>query len=195
MPFVLRRPSADTLNIHEWALVWYDFSPKDFVREGTGDVELGKLRQDIAKAMVVMRKKLTEMVDSLIQDLTVDPNQLNEMKHSWQGMHFASLALLIAPQSFLMTLLTITSFQRHFLETLACYKYFKVYLPLKLSGNTNVLRADYSLMGTFTCSLQVAQEMHQLGVPVWLVRRPAGISKFMNVAMMNTAIQSFSQER
>jgi hypothetical protein len=36
-------------------------------------------------------------------------------------------------------------------------------------------------MGTFTCSLRVAQDMHQLGVPVWLVRRPVGISKNMNV--------------
>jgi len=98
-----------------------------------------------------------------------------------RGMHFASLALLIAPQSFLMTLLTITSFQRHFLETLACYTYFKVYVPLKLSGDTKVHRANYLLMGTFTCSLQVAQEMHQLRVPVWLIQRPAGISKFMNV--------------
>jgi len=43
LPFVLRRPPAHALEIHEWALAWYDFSPKDFVREGTGDIELGKL--------------------------------------------------------------------------------------------------------------------------------------------------------
>ena len=181
LPFVLRRPPAHTLDIHEWALAWYDFSPKDFVREGIGDVELGKLRQDIVEAMITMRKKLADMVDSLITDQNIDPNWLNEIKHTQQGMHFASLALSIAPQSFLMTLLTITSFQCHFLETLACYTYFKVYIPRKVSGNTNIYQANYSLMGSFTCSLQVAQEMHQLGVPVWLIRHPAGILKFMNI--------------
>ena len=181
LPFVLRRPPANTLDAHEYALAWYDFCPQDFVREGRGDVEIGKLRQDKVDAIIAMRKKLSNMVDSFVLDQNFDPNQLNEIRHSQRGMQFASLALFCAPQSFLMTLLTLTSFQRHFLETLACYTYLKVYLPRKLSGNTNVHRVDYSLMGTFTCSLQVAQEMHQLGVPVWLVRRPAGISKFMNV--------------
>ena len=121
--FVLRRPLAHTLEIHEWALAWYDFSPKYFVHEGMGDVELGRLQQDIAEAMIAMRKKLADIVDSFIIDQNLDPNQLNEMKHSQWGMHFTSLTLLIAPQSFLMTLLTQ-------------YTYF---FPMPFSGDPHVL--------------------------------------------------------
>ena len=40
---VLRRPPAHTLDAHEYALAWYDLHPQDFVHEGRGDVEIGKL--------------------------------------------------------------------------------------------------------------------------------------------------------
>ncbi len=119
------------------------------------------------------------MVDELVNEL--DCSQVNEMRHSQRGMLFASVILTFAPQDPLMTLLTVTSFQRHFLETLACYTYFKDFAPRRLTGNVDPHPVDLRLMGTFTCSLRVAQDMHQLGVPVWLVRRPVGISKNMNV--------------
>ena len=80
-----------------------------------------------------------------------------------------------------MTLLTATSFQQHFLETLACYTYLTKYLPCKLSGNFMIHPVDPSLMGTITSSLDVAIDLNQLGVPMCLVRPPEAISKLMNV--------------
>jgi len=179
MPFVFRRPSVDALDAHEYALAWYDLKQQDFQREGRGDVQVGKLRQDLIDGLKAMRLKLSDLVNLLVKEL--DPSQVNEMRHSQRGMWFASIALDIAAQDNLMTLLTFTSFQRHFLETLACYTYFKEFAPRRFTGNVDPHPVDLRLMGTFTCSLQVAQDMHQLGVPFWLVRRPVGISKNMNV--------------
>ena len=80
-----------------------------------------------------------------------------------------------------MTLLTATSFQRHFLETLACYTYFTKFYPRTLSNNLTNHPVDLSLMGTVTCSLNAAIQLNQLGVPVWLVSPPEAILKTMNV--------------
>jgi hypothetical protein len=179
MPFVFRRPPTEDLGAHEYALAWYDLKSEDFQREGRGDVEVGRLRQDLIDGFIAMRRKLSEKVDSLVKEL--DPSQVNEIRHSQRGMQFASICLNVAPQDRLMTLLTTTSFQRHFLETLACYTYFKEFVPRKLTGNVDPHAIDRRLMGALTCSLRVAQDMHQLGVPVWLVRRPVRISKYMNV--------------
>ena len=179
IPFVFRRPAPEDLATHEFALAWYDLKPRDFQLEGGGRVEVGKLRQDLIDGFMAIRLKLSKMVDFLVNEL--DPSQVNEMRHSQRGMQFASIALNVAPQNYLMTLLTTTSFQRHFLETLACYTYFKEFAPRRLTGSVDPHPVDQRLMGTFTCSLQVAQDMHQLGVPVWLLRQPASISRDMNV--------------
>jgi hypothetical protein len=184
LPFIPRKPPADVLKDHEYALAWYDPRPEDFRLEGRGEggeVEVGRFRQDLVDAFLVMRKKLSEKVDDLAHELKPQPGELNEMRHSQRGMIFASVILDCAPQNKIMTLLTATSFQRHFLETLACYTYFKDFVPRKFTGSVEPHPVDKRLMGTLTASLQVAQEMHQLGVPVWLIRRPFAISRFMNV--------------
>ena len=80
-----------------------------------------------------------------------------------------------------MMLLTTTSFQRHFLETLACYMYFTKFFPSTLSNVFTNHPVDLSLMGTITSSLDVAIQLNQLGAPVWLVHPPEAISKMMNI--------------
>jgi hypothetical protein len=181
MPFVLRKPSAEDLEGHEYALAWYDIRPKDFCKEEGPAVEVGVLRRDLVASFRAMRMALAQKVDELLAVGGLEEIQVREMRHSRRGMLFASVALECAPQNYLMTLLTATSFQRHFLETLACYTYLTKYLPRKLSDAFTIHPVDPSLMGTITSSLDVAMDLNQLGVPVWLVRPPEAISKTMNV--------------
>jgi len=182
MPFVTRRPNDEDLKGHEYALAWYDIRERDFCKEGgAGGVEVGRLRKDLVAGFTAMRKALTAQVDELVGRGDLQEIQIREMLHSRRGMHFAQVALDCAPQDYLMTLLTATSFQRHFLETLACYTYFTKFYPRTLSNDLTNHPVDLSLMGTVTCSLDAAIQLNQLGVPVWLVRPPEAISKTMNV--------------
>ena len=144
-------------------------------------MQVGMLRKDLVAAFSDIRKRLASKLDEVIAQGGWGEIQLREMRHSQRGMHFALVALQCAPQDFLMTLLTATSFQRHFLEALACHTYLMKYLPRKLSGDFGIHPVDPSLMGTITSRLDVAMELNQLGVPVWLVRPPEAISKSMNI--------------
>jgi len=181
MPFVTRKPSAEDLEGHEYALAWYDIKPQDFCKEEEAGANVGWLRKDLVASFTAMRKALSVKVDELVGRGGLQEIQLREMLHSQRSMHFAQVALDCAPQDYLMTLLTTTSFQRHFLETLACYTYFTKYFPRTLSNVFTNHPVDLSLMGTITSSLDVAIQLNQLGVPVWLVRPPEAISKTMNV--------------
>ena len=181
MPFMSRKPSAEELEGHKYALAWYNIKPQDFCKEQGAAVEVGVLRSDLVVDFIAMRKALSQKVDELAAVGGWDETQLREMRHSQRGMQFASIALECTPQDFLMMLLTTTSFQRHFLETLACYTYLTKYLPHKLSGDFTIHPVDPSLMGTITSSLDVVIDLNQLGVPMWLVRPPEAISKSMNV--------------
>ena len=181
MPFVTRKPSDEDLEGHEYALVWYDIRDQDFCKEGGAGVQVGRLRKDLVAGFTAMRKALSVKVDELVGRGGLQEIQLREMLHSQRGMHFAQVALDCAPQDYLMTLLTTTSFQRHFLETLACYTYFTKFFPRTLSNVFTNHPVDLSLMGTITSSLDVAIQLNQLGVPVWLVRPPEVILKTMNV--------------
>ena len=180
LPFVWRRPNAEDLPSHEYALAWYNIQPRDFKRE-LENVDRGFLKDELIEGFIAMRKVLHAKVMEFMDQATVEKVRYNEMKHSMRGMHFASLALKHAPQDYLMTLLTATSFQRHFLETLACYTYLSVYLPRLVDTGGHAV--DTTLMGTITTNLLIAQEMKDLGVPVWLVRRVDMISPTMNVCV------------
>ena len=180
LPFVRRRPNAEDLPNHEYALAWYNIQEHDFEREQE-NLDRGFLKDELIEGFIAMRKVLVAKVTEFMAQATVDSVRFNEMEHSMRGMHFASIALRHAAQDFLMTLLTTTSFQRHFLETLACYTYLSVYLPRRVDIGSHPV--DTTLMGTITADLLVAQEMKDLGVPVWLVRTLDKISPTMNVCV------------
>ncbi|KAF8961246.1 hypothetical protein BDZ97DRAFT_1588305, partial [Flammula alnicola] len=78
-------------------------------------------------------------------------------------------------------LLTLTSFQRHFLECLACFEYITIYKqrPLNDSGEPHPL--NKGLIGAVTCHLEIANQLYYMGVPVWLVRPPGAIPYDMNI--------------
>ena len=182
MPFMMRRPNDEDLEGHEYVLAWYDIRERDFCKEGgAGGIEVGQLRKDLVAGFTAMRKALIVQVDELVGQGDLQEIQICEMLHSQRGMHFTQVALDCAPQDYLMMLLTATSFQCHFLETLACYMYFTKFYPRTLSNDLTNHPVDLSLMGTMTCSLDAAIQLNQLGIPVWLVRLPEAISKMMNV--------------
>ena len=132
-------------------------------------------------SFTAMRKALSWKVDEPVAQHGWEEIQLCKMLHSQCSMHFTSVALDCAPQDCLMTLLTTMSCQWDFLEMLACYTYLTKYFPRKLSGVFTNHLVDTSLMGTITSSLNVAIQLNQLSIPVWLVHPPEAISKLMNV--------------
>lgn len=97
------------------------------------------------------------------------PKELKELLFCERGMHHASIALLCAPQTYEGVLLTVTSFQRYFLETLACYEYLTYWedLPATCADEPRPLA---NVMGALTPELEVAIRLFDQGVPVWLVR-------------------------
>lgn len=190
LPFIQRRPSAEGLPNHEYALAWYNIQLHDFKKQ-QDNIDMGFLRDDLIEGFIAMRKVLHAKMTEFIAQATVEEIQYNEMNHSMRGMHFTSLILKHTLQDYLMTLLTMTLFQCHFLETLTCYTYLSVYLPRQL--DVNGYKVDPMLMGMITSNLLVAQEMKNLRVLVWLVQRSDMISPMMNVCT-EVALQGPSPE-
>jgi len=94
-------------------------------------------------------------------------------------MTFDWCALDCAPQTYTLTLLTFASFQRHFLEALACHDYFADW---SLRPATDKPRdIDLSIMGTITPHLEEAIRFYMQGVPVWLIRPPSQFPKDANI--------------
>ena len=97
MPFVSRKPSAEELEGHKYALAWYNIKPQDFCKEQGAAVEVGVLRSDLVADFIAMRKALSQKVDDLAAVGSWDKTQQREMRHSQCGMQFASIALECAP--------------------------------------------------------------------------------------------------
>lgn len=105
----------------------------------------------------------------LFPDSRFSSMDLVNLRHCLEAMRFAVIILECSPQTYQLTLLTITGFQRSYLEVLACYEYLTIFKDKPFSEHPEV---DTTLMGTVTFSLEVAQYMYSKGVPVWLVRSP-----------------------
>ena len=120
-----------------------------------------------------MRRKLyKEIMDfKKANPLNYSSNDFVDLLHCATGMLFASVALSCAPQSWNLTLLTVTSFQRYFLEALACFDYLRFFKRMIYDSETAPpVRND--LVGALTHQFEVAHNLYMQGVPVWLVRRP-----------------------
>ena len=183
LPFIRSKPSAGDLGTHPLHLIWYDIDrKKDFIQERGCLVEgYGRIREDLANSFVALRKELTSKVDKLNSDTRFPRERYREMNHCNRAMHFAALVLTFAPQSYMLTLLTVTLFQRAYLETLACYEFLTIWEEHKNSPSVTRRPVDTSIMGAFTCSPQIAEEFDQLGVPVWILRHVGTISRDMKI--------------
>ena len=124
LPYVRKKPTSENLANDPYALIWYSMSRRDFVPEqGSIRGGMGRLSSSLADSFATLRKEFMAKIKVEVISGKHTAEELKELKFCERGMHFASIALMCAPQSYEGILLTVTSFQRYFLETLACYKY------------------------------------------------------------------------
>lgn len=190
LPFVLRRPDPELLSTHEHHLAWYDMVDADFVRESGSIADVGRIRPDLVEQLIESRRQLSLNVDALVHRLGSDPIRFRDLRYAQRGMVLTSACLKVAAQSRFLTLLTVTSFQRHYLETLAWYDFFNKWEERLLSPDIHAV--DVSVMGAITADLKVAQNLYQLGVPVWLVRGPHQMSTTIKIRNVVSASSNFN---
>ena len=51
LPFILRRPPAESLATHKLRLIWYDMTDTDFVREVGTIADVGRIRPEMVKEL------------------------------------------------------------------------------------------------------------------------------------------------
>ena len=172
LPYVRKEPTPENLANDPYALVWYSMQRTDFVREpGSVLGGMGRLSSSLADSFATLRKDFMAKIKEEVLSGKHTAQELKELKFCECGMHFASIALICAPQSYEGVLLTVTSFQRYFLETLACYEYLTHWKQLE-ANQSNEPRVPAHVIGTLTTDIQLAIEFFDLGIPFWLVRHP-----------------------
>jgi len=168
LPYVRKKPQDDD----PYASIWYNVTHKDFVREtGSSIGGMGRLSESLASLWTKLRRDLMAKIKIEVASGKHSTQELKELLFCERGMQFASITLVCAPQTYEAILLTATSFQRYFLETLACYEYLTHWKDLPANPNDEP-RAVAHVIGTLTVEVEVAVELYDKGVPVWLVRRP-----------------------
>ena len=83
-------------------------------------------------------------------------------------------------------LLAVAEFQRAVLDIHAWIDFVDVYQPRLRPGPNGELEkhdANQDLMGAFTEKVAVAQQLHSMGIPVWLIQPSFRILPTMNVNM------------
>lgn len=185
LPFIRVKPSQSQPP-HPLALIWYDLQHRDFVPEENSVAGLVRLRGDIVDKFIYLRQELSIKVNALVHSRGGDPARFRDIRHTQRGMINTSVCLRCAPQSPYMTLLTATSFQRYYLETLA-WEFYDKWDSQMVSPPEDV-QVDYSIMGAWTCNLDTAETFRQAGIPVWLVRGPHQVTSSLKVANIVPAI-------
>lgn len=183
LPYIRRKPTSN-LESHPYRHIWYDLHLRDFVFErGSLIPNLGRIDQSIAQEFIALRKELAAKIRQLEISTTFTGIELAELRYANEGMLFASVILTCAPQTFNLTLLTVTGFQRFFLEALACYEYLTIYRNRPLLHDDKPCDLESGLMGCFTPNLDLVEKFYRQGIPVWLVRPPAHIPSDINIDM------------
>ncbi|KDR65273.1 hypothetical protein GALMADRAFT_82047, partial [Galerina marginata CBS 339.88] len=185
LTFVPTRPPDDELAQHEFALAWRVLTKADFIMEKGAEFSgLGRIRPALADEFIDLRRKLSSRIQALIDKPRWLDHQYDEIRFSKTGMHYSSLTLTFAPQTFEDTLLTVTTFQRHVLEALACYAYLTVWKDreMKLDADADPRPVDKTIMGALTVDVNRAISLHAMGAPVWLIRPPSAIPLDMNIS-------------
>lgn len=180
LPFIRKKPAAEMLATHPYRVMWYDMKDSDFVHEPGSMVEgYGRLKLEIAEELNAVRKDLWTKLKWFASEGKFEDKELRELSHCRDGMHFASICLLVGPQTLLMTRSTVTLLQRNFFEALACYEYLTIYKPRVHSFES--FPVDYSIMGAYTCDMIQVAEFLKMGVPVWYFRHAGTMTKTMQI--------------
>ena len=164
-----KKPTLENLANNPYALIWYDMSRRDWVPEqGSVIGGMGWLASHLVDSFTRLRKEFMVKIKVDMISRQYTPEELKELKFCECGMWFASIVLMCVPQSYEGTLLTVTSFQQYFLETLACYEYIIHWE--KLEGNlANEPHTPMHVIGTVMVDIQLEIEFFNLGIPVWLM--------------------------
>lgn len=182
LPFVRSKPKSADLIAHPLRLLWYNMNESDFIPEpGTLIGGYGRLNPQTSAQFTALRKELSTKIDDLVATTELRRNEYQEMVHCQRAMQFASIALEIAPQAYFLTVLAVTCFQRLYLEALACYEYHTVWMERRKTSMRHAI--DTAIMGAFTCNVMQAEEFLQLGVPVWVFRHCATITKSTKIGL------------
>jgi hypothetical protein len=169
LPYVRKKP--EDVN-DPYATIWHKVRREDFVaEEGSNIGGMGRLSESLALLWARLRRELMAKIKIEVLSGRHSKLELKELDFCECGMHFASIALLCAPQTYEGVLLTATSFQRYFLETLACYDYLTYWRDLR-PNPIDEPRGTAHVIGTLTVEVELAVEFYDKGIPVWLVRRP-----------------------
>jgi len=179
-PFVRRRPDEFDLETHPYRLAWYSVSVQDLEIEERLSCRMTLLRKNLLEEFRDMARELSDKILKAKTLAPEEPEKCRDMEHSRQGMLAAIAVLDCAPQSEHATLMTVASFQRHFLESLACYEYLTIW-RLRVLDTMDIRPVDTSIMGLITADIMTAQHFYQLGVPLWLVRPPDALPSDMKI--------------
>ncbi|KAF8881814.1 hypothetical protein CPB84DRAFT_1851442 [Gymnopilus junonius] len=156
LPYIRARPNNDKIKTHEFSWAWYDMKRTDFgYEEGSAFSDISLLHQDLVDELRAMSDKL-------------------------RRMHLNCVLLSFAPQTYNLTLFTLTTFQQFFLETLACFEFLSFWRNMHITSDELApLRQD--LVGAVTFHLNIVQELFMKGVPVWLVHHLEDLSRNMTI--------------
>jgi len=195
-PYMRRRPDEFDIIGHAHRLAWHNLSDEDLVIE---EGPLGAMF--LIKSMLVEEfRQLSYSLSKRVRKaktLAVEyPAKYRDMEHCRRGMMNGVAILDCAPQSRHNTLMTCTSFQRYYLECLACLEYFTVWLPRLLEkDDVDILLVDDSVMGAVTVNVLEAQTFYQQGVPVWLIRPLSALAKDVKIVEQVTPLPSLVESR
>jgi hypothetical protein len=168
LPYVRKKPilAADL----EKTYIWHNISEKDFIREeGSVAGGMGRLSTPIAESFAEMTFELMSRIRNGELSSKFPAEDLRDLYFCMRGMHFASIGLLHGPQNYQGILLTVTHFQRYYLETLACYEYLTRWRDMPPNTSSQARKVQH-VMGALTPDVEVAIDLFDKGVPVWLVR-------------------------
>lgn len=175
--FVRRKPSAADLPQHPLRLIWYDLKDTDYVPEPGAITDLVRIPITLAEDFVALHKDLLSKIKVMIASRqTMDPLEFRDLRFAEHGARMTSILLTCGPQSRLLTLLTVTGFQRFYLEALAHYEYYTKWEGKMLAPCDTPLPVNQTIMGLVTGSLEVALKHYFIRVPVWLIRRASMMS-------------------
>lgn len=182
LAFVRRRPSDEDLVIHPLGLIWYDLQEADFIQEPGSISDIVRVRAGVSDGFIALRNELDDKIAVMIGERPyLSPGDLRDLRFAQHGMKMTSVLLSFAPQSRLMTLLSATTFQRFYLETLAYYDYFVKWEERMLTPRDTPHPVDDSVIGLVTGQQDVAQTYYYMGVPVWLIRRASAMTADIRV--------------
>jgi len=146
-PFIKRRPDEFDLENHPYRLVWHSVSIEDLKIEERVSCRMTLLRRNLLEKFRDMARELSDKILKAKTLAPEEPEKYRDMEHSRRGMLAAIAILDCAPQSEHATLMTVASFQRHFLESLACYEYLTVWRLRESDAMTDIHPVDTSIMG------------------------------------------------